>query len=123
MIIRTATPEDIDAIHALGEHVSEFSVNDETVTFWPKALLAGAVRSDDVLMLVAEEQGICGFLIVNCNRGLKKALIENIYVHPDVRGQGVGDQLLQKMFAVLSETDCEYAVSYTHLTLPTNREV
>ena len=65
MIIRSATLADVDSINAIGEHVSEFSVNDMTVTFWPKSLLSSAVKTDDVLILVAEEHGIVGFIIVN----------------------------------------------------------
>ncbi|HEU4914708.1 MAG TPA: GNAT family N-acetyltransferase [Candidatus Saccharimonadales bacterium] len=116
MITRKAQLADVDAIHVLGENVSEFSVNDETVTFWPKELLAHAVESDDVLLLVVEENTvIVGFLIVNYNHGLKKALIENIYVHPDMRGQGIGDQLLQKMLELLPDMGCEYVATLVPL--------
>lgn len=116
MNIRKAQPTDVEAILALGENVSEFSVNAETVTFWPKDLLARAVQSDDVLLLVAEDEDvIVGFLIINYNHGLKKALIENIYVQPDMRGQSIGDQLLQKMFELLPEMDCEYVATLVPL--------
>lgn len=111
MNIRRATSKDINSIHNLGKDVSEFSVNEQTVTFWPKDLLMHAVESDDVVILVAEDSDIRGFLIVNYNRGLKKALIENVYVHPDARGQGIGDQLLQKMLTILSEAGCEYVAT------------
>jgi hypothetical protein len=53
MNIRSATLEDVEAIHELGKAVNEFAVNDETVTFWPKDLLGNAVQSDDALMYVA----------------------------------------------------------------------
>ncbi|HEU4914694.1 MAG TPA: GNAT family N-acetyltransferase [Candidatus Saccharimonadales bacterium] len=116
MNIRKAQLADAEAIHALGEDVSEFSVNDETVTFWPKDLLAHAVQSDDVLVFVAEDKAaIAGFLVVNYSHGLKKALIENIYVHPDMRGQGIGDQLLQKMFDLLPDMGCEYVATLVPL--------
>lgn len=113
MTIRHAQITDIDSIHELGKHVSEFSVNDETVTFWPKDLLAYAIKSEDVLVLVAEDgnNALQGFLIVNYNHGLKKALIENIYVQLDARGQGIGDQLLQKMFELLPGMGCEYVAT------------
>lgn len=115
MAVRQAQVADVEAIHRLGENVSEFSVNDETITFWPKELLMDAVGSDDVLLLVAEDTEIVGFLIVNYNRSLKKALVENIYVRPDARGQGIGDQLLQKMFERLPEVGCEYVATLVPL--------
>lgn len=108
MNIRKAIAGDTDAIYALGEHVSEFSVNDETVNFWPKALLSSAVESDDVLVLIAEEQDIMGFVIVNYSFGLKKAIIENIYVDPKARGQGIGARLLEELFTQLQAKGCEY---------------
>lgn len=108
MNVRRATPADIDAIYELGKAVEEFAVNDETANFWPRDLLAHAVQSDDALILVAEDEAIVGFLIVNYNGALKKALIENIYVQPDKRGQNVSDQLLEQMFRLLPEMGCEY---------------
>ncbi|HYH74789.1 MAG TPA: GNAT family N-acetyltransferase [Candidatus Saccharimonadales bacterium] len=109
MNIRKATVRDVPAIHALGEHVSEFNVNDQTVTFWPAALLEHAVQSDDVVILVAEaEDAIVGFLIINYSKGLKKALIENIYVQPDRRGQGIAHDMLEHMFQLLPDMDCEF---------------
>lgn len=111
MNIRQATAADIEAIYELGANVDEFKVNDDTVNFWPKDLLTQAVQSDDALILVAEEGGICGFLIVNYNKSLKKALIENIYVQPDKRGQGVGDELLKHMLNLLPNMGCEYVAT------------
>jgi ribosomal protein S18 acetylase RimI-like enzyme len=113
--IRAATLADVDSIYTLGKHISEFSVNDATVIFWPKSLLSSAVRADDVLILVAEEQGIAGFIIINYNRSLKKALIENIFVKPELRSQGIGDQLLQKALEILVETGCEYITTLVPL--------
>jgi ribosomal protein S18 acetylase RimI-like enzyme len=116
MNIRQAQTTDVSAIYDLGKNVSEFSVNDETVIFWPKDLLANAIESDDVLLLVAEDKNvIVGFVIINYSHGLKKALIENIYVHPDMRARGIGDQLLQKMFELLPGMGCGYVVTLVPL--------
>lgn len=112
MNIRNATVEDVDAVHELGKTVDEFSVNEETVNFWPKERLASAIDSDDVLILVAEENAaISGFLIINYNRSLKKALIENIYVDPARRGEGIGAALLQTLMSTLRERGCEYVAT------------
>jgi ribosomal protein S18 acetylase RimI-like enzyme len=111
MNIRKAALTDADAIFELGRSVSEFAVNNETVNFWPKELLAHAIQSDDVLILVAEDEAVIGFIIVNHNHGLKKALIENIYVLPDRRGQGVGAKLMKQMLELLPEMGCQYVVT------------
>lgn len=112
MNVRKATSADVEAIYELGKAVDEFTVSDETVNFWPKELLANAIQSSDALILVAEDEGsTIGFLIVNYNSSLKKALIENIYVQPDKRGQGVGDKLLEYMFKLLPDMGCEYVAT------------
>jgi ribosomal protein S18 acetylase RimI-like enzyme len=108
MNIRKATSEDVHAVRELGATVSEFAVNEKTVNFWPEELLAQAMQSDDVLILVAEDVALVGFVIVSYNRGLKKALIENVYVQPNKRGQGISDKLLGRAFELLIEKGCEY---------------
>lgn len=109
MNIRQAVRNDISAIYQLGKAVEEFSVNNETVAFWPEELLAQAVTSPDVLILVAEENEIIfGFILTNYSHGLKKAIIENVYVHRDKRGQGISDKLLHQAIKLLHEKGCEY---------------
>jgi ribosomal protein S18 acetylase RimI-like enzyme len=108
MNIRRAVPEDTDIIYELGKTVTEFAVTDNTVTFWPKSILDHAVRSDDIVMLVAEDDGVAGFLIAQYNDGLKKAVIENVYVHPDKRDRGIDDSLLKHALEVLREKGCEF---------------
>lgn len=115
MNVRKATFADVEAIYELGKAVDEFTVSNETVNFWPKKLLANAVQANDVLILVAEDEGIIGFLIANYNSSLKKALIENIYVQPDKRSQGVGDKLLEYMFKLLPDIGCEYVATLVPL--------
>ena len=108
MNIRRAVPEDTDTIYELGRTVTEFAVTDNTVTFWPKTVLDRAVRSDDIVMLVAEDEGVEGFLIAQYNNGLRKGIIENIYVHPDRRDLGIDDLLLKRALEILREKGCEF---------------
>ena len=108
MNIRRAVPEDTDIIYELGKTVTEFAVTDNTVTFWPKTVLDNAVRSGDIVMLVAEDDGVAGFLIAQYSAGLKKAVIENVYVHPDKRGRGMDDLLLKRALEILREMGCEF---------------
>jgi len=92
----------------MGKAVTEFAVTDNTVTFWPKTVLDNAVGSDDIVMLVAEDDGVAGFLIAQYSYGLKKAVIENVYVHPDKRGRGIDDSLLKRALEILREKGCEF---------------
>jgi ribosomal protein S18 acetylase RimI-like enzyme len=111
--IREAVLTDSEALHALGRDVSEFSVNEATVSFWPKAILERAIGSNDVLVFVAEAEGgeLVGFIIATYVEGLSKATIENIYVAPSQRSQGIGDILLGQLLAALQERSCQYVAT------------
>lgn len=111
--IRLAATDDIPDVHRLGQGIEEFAVNSEqTVNFWPQDVLLSAASSNDVLILVAyEDKTLVGFVISSLNHGLRKALIENIYVVPEKRGQGVGDQLLRELLTRIKEQGCEYVAT------------
>lgn len=106
--IRAAKAEDIVTIHDLGSSVSEFSVNEQTINFWPVIQLLHAIESKDVIVLIAEGDSLVGFVIANYSFGLQKALIENIYVAPEARGQHVGDMLLERLLEMLAQQGCKY---------------
>ncbi len=94
--IRTASDEDISTIHHLGEAVDEFRTSDQAPNFWPEAILRACIDKEDVVFLVAVlEDETVGFIIVNLNKSLSKALIENIFVVPTLRGQGIGSRLVK----------------------------
>lgn len=109
--VRLASANDVDGMHDLGKDVAEFAVTDNTVTFWPKSVLARAVNSDDVVVLVAETDSIAGFLIAQYSDGLKKAVIENIFVRPDMRKRNMGDMLLKRALEVLRDKGCEFVAT------------
>ncbi len=103
--IREVHSDDIPVIHAMGEHVDEFHTSDRAPNFWPEAILQGCVGKSDVYFFVAtSESDIAGFIIANLNRSLSKTLIENIFVAPGFRGQGIGSSLAQKV-AEAAKTD------------------
>lgn len=107
--VREANIKDVDAIYEIGKDVSEFSVNNETVNFWPREILLRGVKSDDVITLIAAKNDrIIGFLIANCNSSLKKSTIENIYVLPEERGFNIGQSLLNKLFSILQTKKYQY---------------
>ena len=96
--IRKVTPEDIPTIHAMGENVDEFHTSDHAPNFWPEAILCECISKDDVYFLVAASNDeLVGFVIANLNRSLSKALIENIFVKPEFRGQGIGTSLAKRV--------------------------
>ena len=107
--VRRATQSDAEQIHRAGEHVSEFSVSNETITFWPKETLEQIIASPEAIVLVAEEADkLYGFIIGNCNKAFGKVLIENIYVRPSHRKEGVGNALLSKLIVAAKESGYQY---------------
>lgn len=109
VIIRNAKLEDTKTINTLGQNVDEFATGKATVTFWPESILESAVQTDTVMTLVAEIEGnIAGFIIGNCNKSLRKVLIENLYVHPTYRRQGIGSKLAQALINEAGVQGYEY---------------
>lgn len=94
-IIRKAKNEDINEIWRIGNKVSEFKTADNIVIFWPKETLYNCIDKKDILFYIVElEKKIIGFSIINLNKSLGKAEIENIYILEQYRKKGVGRKLL-----------------------------
>lgn len=114
--IRPAQLQDIDTIYNLGISAPEFLVNENTVNFWPRDILSGAVNSDDTIVLVAElDKQVVGFIIANLSVSLRKAIIENIYVNVESRSQGIGDMLISSFLDMLGGTTVEYVIALVPL--------
>ena len=113
MNIRLAENADMEQLYALGQGVSEFEVSEETVEFWPKAILAEALGSPDVAVVVAEDGGkLVGFALANINTTLQKAIVENLFVASTSRGQGLGGELIRHLCAVVTTAyACNYVIS------------
>lgn len=112
MKIRKAKLTDINKVISIGKNVNEFKVAKDTINFWPKNVLIKLVKSQKDLMLVAEEAGkIIGFVIVNYNNNLSKAIIENIYVLSEFRNSGVGKKLLDSTLTILKKRKCSYVLA------------
>lgn len=110
--IRAAQKSDAHNLHEFGRGIKEFQVNSDTVNFWPESILHDAVQSEDAVVLIAcDDDQTVGFLIANCNKSLRKAIIENIYVSPESRNQGVGRELLEQLIATLESTGYEYVAT------------
>ena len=89
MLIRKATLADVEQIRDLGNKTKEFETSEGVVTFRPKEIIQDCINKEDVVMLVAEENEIIGFILANVNHSLKKAELENIVVREDQRGKGI----------------------------------
>lgn len=112
MIIRKAKINDLDELLTIGNSVSEFKVNVETSTFWPRDVLDRIIKSENNPLIIAEDNNeICGFIISNYNPTFKKAIIENVYVIKERRGEGIADKLLNQLITELKALGCEYVVS------------
>jgi phosphinothricin acetyltransferase len=59
-------------------------------------VLHDCIDNENVHFLVAVlDKEVAGFVIVNLNKSLRKALVENIFVKADLRGQGIGSLLIK----------------------------
>lgn len=104
LIIRTAKNEDVEEIWNMGNKVPEFKTAKNVVIFWPKETLRNCVDKEDILFYVVElENKIIGFSIVNLNKSLGKAEIENIYVLPEYRKNKIGRKLLDVILKELKD--------------------
>lgn len=107
--IERLSASDVSKLHALASNVPEFRVNKDTVNFWSQAVLANAANSKDVFIFAAKRDGaIIGFILASYSSGLKKSTIENMYVQPEFRKQGVGDALLAECSKNVVAAGCEY---------------
>lgn len=99
--IRQADDQDVSLVFELGAHVTEFHTSDQAPNFWPKDVLSSCIGKEDVYFFVATSNNeIVGFVIANCNKSLSKVLIENIFVKPEFRGQGIGTSLVKKVIEI-----------------------
>jgi len=109
MNVREAEITDLDKIIELGKEVEEFNVAEETTTFWPKESIKNLIENEKNSVIIAEnESEIFGFVIINYNPNLNKAIIENIYTKKEYRGKGIGKQLLDYSLNILKKKGCSY---------------
>lgn len=101
MKIRMAKREDVQQVWNIGNNVSEFRTAENVVVFWPKETLENCINKEDILFYVVEENKIIGFSIVNLNKSLGKAEIENIYVLPEYRKNKIGTAILDEIIQEL----------------------
>ncbi|MDR3100133.1 MAG: GNAT family N-acetyltransferase [Paraburkholderia sp.] len=110
--IRTATPADVDAMHALMYELAEFEKLTHLFTGTPASLadaLFGARPAAEAL--VAEDADrIVGYALFFHNYstflGKRGLYLEDLYVQPSQRGTGLGTALLRALAAIAVERQC-----------------
>lgn len=109
--VRAAIAEDAPAVAQL---LHDFNVEFDEPTPGPEAIaarLATMVGRDDVVVLVAGDPpaalALLHFRPVVWEDG-PVALLDELYVRPDVRGRGIGGALLEGAFAVARERGSQW---------------
>ncbi len=101
--------EDVDAVYELGIGREEFAT--QSGAFWTKEQLERWCESpNDVLLVVEDEGKIVGFSLYATHIPTGKITWENLYVHPSVRGKGIGKVLIEEGHRRLKETGYSYVM-------------
>jgi GNAT superfamily N-acetyltransferase len=117
--IRPARPEDVTGIHALLLELAEYERLGHTVKATEDSLreaLFGARPAAEAIVAEVEGRTVgyaLYFTTYSTFVGRSGLYLEDLYVQPAVRGQGIGKQLLARVAAVAIERNCgrlEWAV-------------
>lgn len=107
-------PEDAEGVSALGQSTPELAASDVS-RFWGAQRLKKWVESGSDVMLVAEENGeIVGVQLTQIHHPSSVALLSDIFVRKDMRGQGVGRRLHQEVMRRISAIGIDYVYALTH---------
>ena len=110
--IRTATPEDIPQILAFIRALAAYEREPDAVTATEADLMRdGFGPNPFYFCLIAETDGRpAGFAFYFFNystwMGRPGLYLEDLFVHPEFRGLGIGKALLQKVAAIAVEKNC-----------------
>lgn len=111
--IRTATPEDVPEILGFIRALAAYEREPDAVTATEAGLLQHGFGSNPFYFcLMAEEDGrTAGFALYFYNYstwlGRPGLYLEDLYVHPELRGLGIGKALLKKVAAIALEKGCQ----------------
>ena len=110
--IRRATPADIPQILAFIRALATYEREPDAVTATEADLMRdGFGPNPFYFCLIAEHEGIpAGFAFYFFNystwMGRPGLYLEDLFVHPEFRGLGIGKALLQQVAAIAVEKDC-----------------
>ena len=110
--IERATEQDIPAIVRLVRHLAEYEklahVMVSSEDDFRKALF-GPQRNVEALMAFADDAPV-GFALYFYNfstfLGQRGIYLEDLFVEPEYRGQGIGKALLQRLAGIAKDEDC-----------------
>jgi len=98
--VRAATPADLDAIDAIEQHSFK--------TPWPRSTFEGELTREwahlDVALVAGRIVAFCDYWVV-----APDMQVLAIATHPDVRGRGIGRQLLEHVLATAAQHGCQIA--------------
>lgn len=95
MTVRPMTLNDVEKVARLGQMMPESSLTANDL-FWQEKELRAWVEGGRDTLLVAEADGtIIGFLLSFFHEPTKRAELENLFVAPEHRKQGVGRVLME----------------------------
>lgn len=114
--IRDMKESDIEAIHKIGISIKEFEVSPNMKGFWSKEQIKNWIKSKNDVMLVAEDEGIVGFIMAVLHKPTGKATIENLWVDKNQRGKNLGSKLLKVCIKKLKKNGCIYVNAMTKVT-------
>ena len=110
--IRVATPNDIDAVDALIRELATYEHLSHQVIA-TKTQLRDALFSDTPHVychVVENDDSVIGFalwfLTYSTFEGATGIYLEDLFVHPEFRGLGIGKALLQEVAAIAVEKNC-----------------
>src|ERR1051325_435638 len=108
MEIRQATLRDAEEIYELGKSDSAFEVS-RSIPFYERTELEEWVRSpkDNVLLVAYADGRVVGFLFCKVISH-HWAMLDNFYVLPQLRQQGIGSSLLTALTGALKSRGIEY---------------
>jgi GNAT superfamily N-acetyltransferase len=107
---RLAGPDDVEVLAQL---LHDFNIEFDTPTPGPEVLAARLARllpGDDTIALLSGEPPV-GFALRTLRPNVfyegPVALLDELYVRPSLRGQGIGGPLFERACAVALERGCE----------------
>jgi GNAT superfamily N-acetyltransferase len=112
MTIRTATEADVPQILAFIRALAAFEREPDAVTATEQGLLRDGFGPNPIFYcLIADHDGQpAGFALYFFNystwKGCPGIYLEDIFVHPELRGLGIGKALLQQVAAIAVQKGC-----------------
>ncbi len=109
--IRAASSDDVSQILAFIRELAEFEREPDAVVATAASLHHALFEERSCEAVMAEVDGKpVGFALFFHNfstwEGKKGLYLEDLYITPDARGQGVGTQLLQHLARIAMDRDC-----------------